>query len=298
MQHLNTIDYVVERYHLKLELVELKFPASDADVLAKFEEKLSKGDIKLCFFDLVCSGPGIKFPYKEITKLCKKYNAISCIDGAHSIGMLPIDLDELQADFYITNLHKWLYCPRGCALLYVDPKFHKDIEPFPISHTYKGAKFYEKFLFVASNNYVSYLVVESALKFVNETCGGLENIRSYCNGLRKDAIEMFTKEMGLKVLENEEETISTFMFNVFVDLKGKRLEYFKKNASPEFFVEIRDFIYDILIDGKHTYIQFGIYDEQLFVRFSCQIYNELSEYKVTYEWFTDALDQFFKSKSL
>lgn len=55
------------------------------------------------------------------------------IDGAHVPGQLELNLSELQVDFYAGNLHKWLWSPKGAALLWVDPKVQSLIRPINVS---------------------------------------------------------------------------------------------------------------------------------------------------------------------
>jgi selenocysteine lyase/cysteine desulfurase len=59
------------------------------------------------------------------------------------------DLEELGrqgVDYYAGNLHKWLYAPRGCALLWVNPAHHGTIEPAVMSNSYGGEDFRAMFL--------------------------------------------------------------------------------------------------------------------------------------------------------
>eukprot|EP00983_Pelagomonas_calceolata_P100279 1158548-Pelagomonas_calceolata.AAC.6 len=45
-----------------------------------------------------------------------KAGILVLIDAAHALGQLVIDLESLDADFYVTNCHKWLAGPRcACA---------------------------------------------------------------------------------------------------------------------------------------------------------------------------------------
>jgi len=41
------------------------------------------------------------------------------VDGAHAVGMIPINVKDMGCDFYIYSPHKWLLAPKGIGLLYV-----------------------------------------------------------------------------------------------------------------------------------------------------------------------------------
>lgn len=51
------------------------------------------------------------------------------VDGAQAVGMLPVDLAELQVDFYAASPHKWLQSPKGLGLLYVSASRLSELQP-------------------------------------------------------------------------------------------------------------------------------------------------------------------------
>jgi selenocysteine lyase/cysteine desulfurase len=52
---------------------------------------------------------------KELVELIHAHGARALVDGAHVVGQVPLNLHELNADYFVSNCHKWLYAPRGCA---------------------------------------------------------------------------------------------------------------------------------------------------------------------------------------
>ncbi len=175
------------------------------------------------------------------------------------------------------------------------PKFHDEIMPFPISHSYKDQEFYKRFLFTASNNYSSFYCIPEALKFVNEDCGGFDKIRSYCRKQGNDIIAHFGTDHLVSVTEPSADDLN-FMVTVKVDLPKDKQEFFARSfKNKQFENEVRDFVLSDLLRKSRTFVQFGWHNNFLFVRFSCQIYTDLQEYFWGYDQFLKELDRFYAS---
>lgn len=77
-----------------------------------------------------CASPtGLVLPLKEICALARSKDIITVIDGAHAPGMIPVDINEIGADFYAANLHKWVMAPAGAGFLHVARNRRLDIRP-------------------------------------------------------------------------------------------------------------------------------------------------------------------------
>lgn len=73
------------------------------------------------------------FPVTQIGQWARSRGLWSVIDGAHVPGQIEVNLESLGVDFWMGNLHKWLWAPKGSALLWVAPECQKIIKPLVVS---------------------------------------------------------------------------------------------------------------------------------------------------------------------
>jgi len=71
---------------------------------------------------------GIINPVEDIIRLAHERHIPVCIDGAQSAPHLPVDLQALDADFYVCSAHK-MYGPTGLGLLYGKEKWLNLLPP-------------------------------------------------------------------------------------------------------------------------------------------------------------------------
>ena len=76
---------------------------------------------------------GQVLPLDKIVKGCKQHQGSRplqiLVDAAQSVGLLPLNLTELGADFYAFTGHKWLCGPAGVGGLYVRPEAQSTLHP-------------------------------------------------------------------------------------------------------------------------------------------------------------------------
>ena len=100
------VKVLAERCKVKVIQMDLTFPiASEDEVLKIFEETFKEHtNIKIAIFDHICSASAVKLPVRDIGHICKKYNVISIVDGAHAPGQVVLDIENLGVDIYIGKL--------------------------------------------------------------------------------------------------------------------------------------------------------------------------------------------------
>ena len=129
---------------------------------------------KMVMLSHICWNTGQVLPLKAIVKACRDRQVLVAVDAAQSLGVLPLNLAEIGADFYAATAHKWWCAPLGLGFLYIRPEIFDEIEPvfvgwrgltakLPIPQWRQdGAKFE-----VASSTYALYESLRLAIAYAN-----------------------------------------------------------------------------------------------------------------------------------
>ncbi|TVY78146.1 Hercynylcysteine sulfoxide lyase [Lachnellula suecica] len=308
-----TIEYVAEinRNLVQPREITTTYPISDADLLASFRAaiKASRAARKvprLALFDTVSSMPGLRAPFEQLTKICKEEGILSLIDGAHGVGHVPLDLTALDCDFFTSNAHKWLFVPRGCAVLYVPVKNQEIVRSsLPTSHGFQprtsgggtpstlppaaNSEFVNNFEFVGTIDNTNYLVVGEAIKWREEVCGGEKAIMEYNSNLAREAGQAVAKILGTKVLDNDEHTLTDCcLVNVLLPMEvSESAIQGTTTVKPAHTSKVTLWLQTTLIDEFKTFLAISFFQGQWWVRLSGQVYLDITDF----EWAGEKLKE-------
>uniref|UniRef100_A0A0E0JHB8 Aminotransferase class V domain-containing protein n=1 Tax=Oryza punctata TaxID=4537 RepID=A0A0E0JHB8_ORYPU len=166
--------------------VPLPFPVASADaIIAEFRAALAVAKaggrkVRLAVIDHITSMPSVVIPVKELVAICREEGVDKVfIDAAHSIGQVPVDVRDIGADFYTSNLHKWFFCPPAVAFLHTrkDDPIASQLHHPVVSHEYGNGLPMESG-WIGTRDYSAQLVVPESIDFVNRFEGGIEGISS------------------------------------------------------------------------------------------------------------------------
>jgi isopenicillin-N epimerase len=136
--------------------VALPMGASAAEIVGRIRSALRPGKTKLLVIEQISSATATAFPVREVAAAVHEHDIAVLVDAAHVPGMLPVEVAALGVDFWVGNLHKWAFAPRGTALLSVAPAWRRRIDPlvvsweqergFPLAVEYQGTIDYTPWL--------------------------------------------------------------------------------------------------------------------------------------------------------
>lgn len=113
--------------------VAVPMTATYPEIVARVIAALRPGRTRLLVIDHVTSATARLMPVGDIVAGARERDVPVFVDGAHAPGMLPVAVDAIGADFWVGNLHKWAFAPRGTALLSVAPDWRRRIDPLAVS---------------------------------------------------------------------------------------------------------------------------------------------------------------------
>jgi isopenicillin-N epimerase len=166
-----TLDYVASRTGARVVVASVPFPLGGEEDVIKPILAAVTPRTRLAMLDHVTSPTALVFPIERLVRELSARGVDTLVDGAHALGMIPIDLARLDAAYYTANAHKWLCAPKGAAFLHVRKDRQKGLHPIAISHGYAGgeARFKDEFDWTGTVDPTAALCIPNCIAYL----GGL-----------------------------------------------------------------------------------------------------------------------------
>ncbi|KAI9916117.1 hypothetical protein PsorP6_018210 [Peronosclerospora sorghi] len=183
------------------EVLSLTESLDDETILEKLKRALdtvqaSGRHVSLVIVDHITSNTAMMMPVKAIVQHChtrEDYVPV-LVDGAHGLLNVSLNLDEIGADYYIGNCHKWFCSPRGVAFLHVGKIDGPRIKPRIISHGFFD-NMQSAFLWTGLQDYSAWLALPQCLAFWQRQ--NVEQTRVYMKTLVQQGAELLYSEWNM-----------------------------------------------------------------------------------------------------
>ena len=146
---------------------------------------------------------GTILPVKEMIDLAHRHDIPVLLDGAQGVSHLPVDVQELDCDYYCFSGHK-MYAPMGIGVLYGKEEYLEELPPYQlggemIREVYTDRTTYNELPFkfeAGTPNVEGVAGLRAAIAYLKEL--GMENIAGYEAELLKYATEKMSGIEGIR----------------------------------------------------------------------------------------------------
>jgi len=114
---------------IKMIWVNLELPSEDENYLVNQYVNAFTSKTKVVHITHIINWNGQILPVKKIAQEAHKRGIEVVVDGAHSFAHFDFKIPELDADYFASSLHKWLYAPIGSGMMYVRKSKIKNLYP-------------------------------------------------------------------------------------------------------------------------------------------------------------------------
>lgn len=159
---------------------------------------------------------GVTNPVKECIEIAHNHNVPVLIDGAQSAPHIKIDVQLLDADFFVMSGHK-VYAPTGIGVLYGKEKWLNAMQPYHGGGEMIQTVRFEKTTYnelpykfeAGTPDYVGAIALGKALEWVNSI--GIEKIAAHEQMLTRYAVEKLREIPQMRIFGKPDGAAVSFL---------------------------------------------------------------------------------------
>jgi isopenicillin-N epimerase len=169
------MEFTAQGAGARVVIARVPFPAAGEDeVVGRVLEAVTPRT-RLAVLDHVASPTALVFPIERLVRELSARGVDTVVDGAHALGMVPLDLRAWGVAYYTANAHKWLCAPKGAAFLYARRDRQAALHPLVISHAYEPGgpvHFMEEFDWTGTDDPTAWLSIGECIRFLGSLLPG------------------------------------------------------------------------------------------------------------------------------
>lgn len=200
----NTWSFVCERTGARLVRAQIPLPFRAEEFVDRIWSRVTPRT-RLIFLSHITSATALVFPIAEICRRAREAGILTLIDGAHAPGQLDLALDDLGADFYTGNCHKWLCAPKGAAFLHARPESQGLLHAPVVSWGYSASsgphagytgetEFERRMQWQGTRDLAAFLSVPAAIEF--QARHSWPDVRRRCHAMAAEALREVCDRLG------------------------------------------------------------------------------------------------------
>ncbi len=281
----NVLRFVAAKAKAKVVVADIPFATESAQVVIDAIEQALTPRTRFVLIDHVTSPTGLILPVESLVRRLRDRGILVMIDGAHAPGMLPLQLNELGADFYTGNAHKWLCAPKGAAILHVRHEHQSTVRPVVISHGANDprrhrSRFHIEFDWTGTFDPSAILALPASLAFMRSLApGGLDEVNAHNHQLVVQARDLLCKQLNLTPSAPES------MLGSLATIQLPKANTPTGMDSPLPF----DPLHLQLFEGYGIEVPVFVYNGTRCLRVAAQWYNHIAQYQVLADALTELL---------
>ena len=213
--HSNIVPWQLLRDRIGIELKVIPL-LDDATLDIESYKKLFNERTRFVSLTHVSNVLGCTNPIKECIDIAHSNGVPILIDGAQSTPHIKVDVQALDADFFVFSGHK-VYAPTGIGVLYGKEKWLDKMVPYHGGGEMIQTVRFEKTTYnelpykfeAGTPDYVGAIALGKALEFVQQI--GIENIASHEHMLTQYTLERFAEIDNMRIMGKPDGSAVSFL---------------------------------------------------------------------------------------